>query len=43
MTIDGLSVYENGIPQQVFSFPWTVVIDGHSFYLAKNGVLLLFQ
>lgn len=24
MTIDGLSVYENGEPQQVFSFPWTV-------------------
>ncbi|MDP6235644.1 MAG: hypothetical protein QF364_07375 [Candidatus Poseidoniaceae archaeon] len=24
MTIDGLSVYENGEPQSVFSFPWTV-------------------
>ena len=24
VTIDGLSVYENGEPQSVFSFPWTV-------------------
>lgn len=32
MTIDGLSVYENGIPQQVFSFPWTVG-DQWSFIL----------
>ena len=24
MTINGLSVYENGIPQQVFSFPWAI-------------------
>jgi len=24
MTLDGLSVYENGEPQSVFSFPWTV-------------------
>ena len=24
VTLDGLSVYENGEPQQVFSFPWTV-------------------
>ena len=24
MTIDGLSVYENGEPQSVFSFPWAV-------------------
>ena len=32
MTIDGLSVYENGIPQQVFSFPW-VIGDEWSFTL----------
>ena len=32
MTIDGLSVYENGIPQQVFSFPWTIG-DQWSFIL----------
>lgn len=24
VTIDGLSVYENGEPQSVFSFPWTI-------------------
>jgi hypothetical protein len=24
MTIDGLSVYENGEPQQVFAFPWSI-------------------
>ena len=32
MTINGLSVYENGIPQQVFSFPW-VIGDEWSFTL----------
>ena len=32
VTMDGLSVYENGEPQQVFSFPWTVG-DSWSFTL----------
>ena len=32
MTIDGLSVYENGVPQKVFSFPW-VIGDEWSFTL----------
>ena len=32
MTIDALAVYENGEPQQVFSFPWTVG-DAWSFTL----------
>ena len=37
MTIDGLSVYENGEPQSVFSFPWAV--GGQlDFYPLRTGM-----
>ena len=35
VTMDGLSVYENGEPQAVFSFPWTVG-DTWSFTLFEQ-------